>query len=97
VVGDGDGAERVAVGGDERGGGVEAGARRAPDERAVGVGGFGQGVADDEYVGLCEGVFAEGVGAGNLPALEAVGRFEPETVAVDERDPRGGSPARGCS
>ena len=86
LVNDTEGAEGVAVGGDQGGAGVEADGEVARDQGVVGEARVGGGVRDEEDVGLEQGVGAEGHVARGLAGVQPDLRLEPLTVLGDQAD-----------
>ena len=92
-IDDADGAEDVAVGGDDGGAGVEADVGIAGDEGVVGEAGILLGVGNDEGAGGGEGVGAEALGARGMGEVDADFGLEPLAVFIDEGDEGDGGAA----
>ncbi len=90
-VEDADGAQDVAVRGNEGGARVKADLRLAEHQSILRKAGIDERVFDDQGAGLYQGVSAEAVGARGFSCTDADSRLKPLPLAVDQ-----GDHGRGC-
>ena len=88
-VEDVDGADAVAVGGDDGGGGEEPDAPFAADEGIAGGSGFGEGVGYHARNAVEDrGAAQSEISLDVIQAVQTVRRLEPDAIGIDDRDGR---------
>ena len=90
LVDDAQGAEWVAVGGDQWGAGIEADIGRPSDQRVAAKTWIFEGVGHLEDILLVNGVGAEGQFARGFLRLQADPALEPLAVGIDQRNQSNG-------